>query len=196
MNLGLETDVANKNFTGAVSNPNDMLAVEFLYMEPINFFASEQKGVKVLHPREVYIRKAKPGDSLSIIERKADENDKQRFPVQWMRFQMQEGLTEVHADIPGWKLNEWPELNEDQVRFLTYQRFATVEQLAGASDGQIQGIGMGGVALREKAKLALRMKMDDGVKSEIAKRDALIEGLSARLEALEGKRETLGVPKK
>lgn len=200
MNLGLETDVNNKNFMGAVTNPDDMLAVEFLYMEPIDIFASQEKGVKTLRKKEVYIRKAKPGDGLSVIERIADENDKKQFPIQWMRFQMQEGLTEVDPNLPGWKINEWPELNEDQVRFLTFQRFQTVEQLAGASDSQIQGIGMGGVAIREKARVALRNRMGAETRSELERHAAENADLKARLAALEARvppaeRETLSLKK-
>lgn len=210
MNLGLETDVNNKNFMGAVTNPDDMLAVEFLYMEPIDIFASQEKGVKTLRKKEVYIRKAKPGDGLSVIERIADENDKKQFPIQWMRFQMQEGLTEIDPNLPGWKINEWPELNEDQVRFLTFQRFQTVEQLAGASDSQIQGIGMGGVAIREKARVALRAKMDSGFRNELNERDMKIAGLEKQVTDIltaignqqglnvqaKVEREVIGVPKK
>lgn len=213
MNLGLETDVSNKNFMGAVTNPDDMLSVEFYEHESLDIFASREKNVKTFRPKAVFIRKVKPGDGLSIIERVADDNDKAQFPVQWLRFQMAAGLMEVQGDIPGWKITDWPELNEDQVRFLTFQRFQTVEQIAAASDHQIQGIGMGGVTLREKARAALRSKMDSSFRGEIEARDLKIAALEKNIEFIMNKigsvagedqreametevRPKLGVPKK
>jgi hypothetical protein len=56
-----------------------------------------------------------------------------------------------------------------------------VEQLAGCSDTQVQGIGHGGLAIREKARRALAEKNAAVVNSEVAKRDAKIADLEDKL---------------
>ena len=84
-----------------------------------------------------------PGNDKRVIETPVREDHKARWPAKWLAWQMREGLIEgAAADVPGWPLKDWPELNEQQRRELEYLRFSTVEQLAGASDGQIQRLGL------------------------------------------------------
>lgn len=188
--MPLASDLNNPEFVGA-KNPDSGLFVEFYWEEPVDAWASreasikEQRNVKVKLPKQPFIRIMVPGDKTSEITQAVQEHHKRRFPQQWMAWQINEGLIGGAEDIPGWKIAEWPELDADQVRELTYMRFSTVEQIAGASDKQIQGIGMGGVNLREKAKAALRDRMGAEVKSELEKRDAENADLKARLAALE-----------
>ncbi|HXC38411.1 MAG TPA: hypothetical protein VN667_05650 [Burkholderiales bacterium] len=185
--MQLASDVNNPAFSGAVSNPDSLLSVEFYWNEPLDTWASENKGVPVKLKKMPYIRIAIPGNDKSIIERPASERDAERFPVHWLRFQMKEGLVAGEENVPGWPLGEWTELNEDQVRHLRYLRFQTVEQLAGASDHQVNAVGMGGLALREKARRALAARMDAGVKDEIAKRDATIAAQGTQIAELSSK---------
>jgi len=179
----LASDLNNPEFAGAV-NPDDLLSVEFYWAEPIDKWESEKQGKAVKMARQVFVRIMRPGDQLSILEVPARDDHKKRWPAKWLFFQMQEGMV-AEAEIPGWKIEEWDELNADQVRELAHKRFQTVEQIAGASDAQVQGIGMGGLALREKAKIALRGKMGVEVKEELEKRDEKLEALQAQNEALQ-----------
>lgn len=191
MTTGLATDINNPAFSGAVANPDSLLSVEFYYHEPIDTWASQGKAIPVKLAKMPFIRISVPGKDDTVIERPAHGDDATRFAVQWMRFQMLNGLVETDRSLPGWHIADWKDLTEDQVRFLTYMRFQTVEQLAGASDAQIAAIGMGGLGLREKAKRALAEKMDSGVKEEIAKRDAHIAEQAAKMAALEAKMEAM-----
>ena len=186
----LASDVANPEYVGA-RNPDDALFVEFYMHEGIdkNKTAEQKKRVK-LDPAP-YVRIQVPGDKTSVIETPVREDHKRRWPQKWLYFQMQEGMV-GEQDLPGWRLEEWDYLDAEQVRELKYNRFTIVEQIAGASDAQIQKLGMGGVALREAAKRALREKMGAEVREEIERKDKEIAELKvadqenkARLAKLE-----------
>jgi len=161
--MGLETDVANQNFAGA-ANPDSFLHKEFYWHEPLDRNktdeASEKEGrlVRIKGPKTIYIRIMKPGDANSILETPAREDHKRRFPMEWLNFQMVEGLIPNTAAEAGWKVENWEEMTPDEIHKLKYNRFFTVEQIANASDGQIQGLGMGGDGLRNRAKEALAKK--------------------------------------
>jgi hypothetical protein len=186
----LASDFANPEFSGA-KNPDSGLFVEFYWHEPVDAWASReqsqlaQKKVVVKGAKTIYCRIMVPGDKQTIWEEAVREHHKQRFPREWMAWQISEGLIGGDGDIPGWKLSEWPELTEDQVRELLHLRFQTVEQLAGATDRQLQGIGMGGVALKEKARVALRNRMGAETREALEAERAEKEELKARLEKLE-----------
>ena len=186
----LASDLNNPAFVGA-RNPDSGLFVEFYWHEPVDGWASmeeskkQQRRVDVKLPKQPFIRIMVPGDKTSEFTTAVTESHKHRFPREWMAWQIAEGLIGGDEDIPGWKLSEWNELSEDMVRELLYLRFQTVEQLAGASDKQIQGVGMGGVQLREKARVALRNKMGAETKAAMDARDAENAELRARLQRME-----------
>lgn len=210
----LASDLNNPEFQGAI-NPDETLFVEFYYHEPIDKWASEEAGKlvkqkemkydeasKTFKPtgkdaRVVYVRIMSPAVKESIIERPALDMHKVRFPKQWMQFQIREGMESGQADVPGWKIEDWPELSEDQRRELKYQRFYTVELIAGANDAQLQRMGMDGFAMRERARIALKAKNMEGVKAEMEAKDKMIADLAARLTALEnvGKPKPMGLPR-
>lgn len=182
----LASDMNNPEFVGA-RNPDSGLYVEFYMHEPIDSWGSMEKSreaqrkVVIKLPPQPFIRIMVPGDKTSIFETAVEESHKQRFPREWLAFQIQEGLIGGEEDIPGWKLTDWDELSEDAVRELQYLRFQTVEQLAGASDKQIQGIGMGGIGLREKARVALRNRMGDETRAALEAKSAETEALKAEM---------------
>src|SRR6185436_19384643 len=78
----------------------------------------------------------------------------------------------------------WDEVTPEQARQLKFLRFYTVEQIAGANDAQIQGVGMGGEGLRQKAKRALAERNGAAISEEVKARDAKIAALEAKLEKL------------
>lgn len=203
MSSMLASDVNNPEFVGAI-NPDNSLYVEFYIESPLDQVKSRDAGKKVFKTKHTldangkatdtgevlkipYVRIMKPGDNTSIIETAVREDHKARWPQQWLYFQMKEGLIEDGAQIPGWKIEDWPHVNGDAetVRNLKFQRFYTVEQIAGASDAQIQRIGMGAAGMREAAKKALRERVQTGINEEMAKKDAAIAALEARLNKLE-----------
>lgn len=186
MNKMLASDLNNPEFIGA-RNPDDLLHVEFYWNDPIDKNKSEELGKLVREQRTPFIRIMVPGQNNSILETPVEDRHKQRFPQKWIAWQMKEGLIDGGKDIPGWKIEDWTHLDDTQRRELNYLRFHTVELIAGASDAQVQRMGMGGVSLRENARHALREKMNAGVKEAMDAKDKMISDLAARLDALEAK---------
>lgn len=202
----LASDVANPEFQGAIPNPDGTLYVQFYWHEPIDKWESDKVGRPVKMTRRApqvnpkgetiyvdtgevlklpFVRFMLPGDKQTIMEVPVDETHKRRWPQKWMAWQMQEGMIGGEGEIPGWKLEEWTDLQPDQVHELKYLRFSTVEQVAGASDAQVQRMGMGGLSLREKAKVALRNRMGSEVREEIARKDAELREMRERMAKLE-----------
>ncbi len=166
----LATDVNNPAFVNP-QNPDSLLFVQFYWHEPEDVHKSEKAGKIVRGAKQPYIRIQRPGDTTSVIEVAVREDHKRRWPEKWLYWQMQEGLIEGSADIPGWPVEKWDAINGDQARELLHLRFHTVEMIAGASDAQVQRMGMNGLALREKARLALRERMGMETKDALAKKD-------------------------
>ena len=176
----LASDLNNPAFMGAV-NPDSMLSVEFYWHEPEDVLKSEIAGKVIRLPKMPYIRIQSPGDHTSIMEAPVTERHKQRWPDKWLYFQIENNMVEGAAEIPGWKIEEWTQLNPDQVRELKHMRFTVVEQVANASDSQCQKIGMDGMSLREKARLALRSRLGIELKQEMDAKDAKISALEAQI---------------
>ena len=122
----LATDVNNPAFVNP-QNPDSLLFVQFYWNEPEDVHASEKAGKIVRGKRQPYIRIQRPGDTTSIIEVAVREDHKRRWPEKWLYWQMQEGLIEGSADVPGWPLEKWDAINGDQVRDLSQPLNATDE---------------------------------------------------------------------
>ena len=179
----LASDLNNPEFVGA-KNGDEMLSVEFTDYAAVDLWASAEKGHKVLKKECPFIRISVPGqaDKLDIF-RPAEGADVKRFPKQWMYYQMQTGKIAMADDVVGWKLKDWDELNDEQIRHLNHLRFYTVEQLAAASDQQVAGIGLGAQGLKARAIRALEAKNASVAAGEIAKRDEQIKAQAEQLAA-------------
>lgn len=137
-----------------MSKPHQMQAEQNLF---VNFFVeaieipaeSEKQGRPVF--RDVpFIRIVVPGDVNNIIERKANDADKEKFPKAWARFQAQEADAQE-----GTPLEQWPQMSRSLVKECKFFEIHTVEQLANLSDSNVSKMGMGYVELRNKAKAYL-----------------------------------------
>jgi hypothetical protein len=176
----LASDLNNPGFSGA-KNPDDLLHVEFYNHAALDTWATNNTGIKTYLKECPFIRILIPGNDKTRIERPASKQDSEKFPRQWLRFQMETGMIANAENVPGWQIDEWDELEADQVRNLKFLRFYTVEQIAGASDTQIQGIGMGGLGLRENARKALAERNSALVNNAVAERDKRIADLEEKL---------------
>jgi hypothetical protein len=99
---------------------------------------------------KTYIRIRTPGDRRSEVHREAKDTDKQRFPLQWARFQ--QGMAQSSSGTP---LEQWPLMTPATVLNLKAMGVATVEQLASVTDGNLTNLGMGARSLRDQAKAYL-----------------------------------------
>ena len=196
MSAMLPSDLNNPNFVGPV-NPDLMLSVEFYMHAQEDVHASERAGKIVRLPEQPYVRIQAPGDHTSVMESPVMEQHKRRWPDKWLYFQIQNNMVEGAAEVPGWRIEEWTHLNPEQVRELKFMRFSVVEQVANASDSQCQKMGMGGLGLREAARLALRQRMGAEVQKEMAAKDAEIKTLKeqmARFEAFMAQQQAVEKP--
>lgn len=180
----LASDDNNPDFVNA-KDPDSMLHVEFY-----DFAAPDQWAITVDHkPRDTrkpecpYVRIQVPGNKDLTIERPADGNDQRRFPRQWLHFQMQSGKIANAQNVPGWPIEQWPDLVPDQIKNLHFLNFYTVEQLAGASDAQV-GAMMGGYGLRSRAQAAVQLRNGKQVSEAVAERDAKIGALEGELSQI------------
>ena len=132
----LASDLANKEFLGA-TNPDSKLAVKF-YSKPVqNNFETQKQGKPVFQDVDM-IRIEVPGDKNSIADTFARPHHIERFPIQWARYKNAQGdLQETGTPLSHWQL-----ITGAQAEELKAQKFRTVEAIAGASDAQLQSIGM------------------------------------------------------
>lgn len=177
----LASDLDNPEFSGA-RNPDDMLNVEFYDHAALDKYKYDTTGEKSYKAECPFVRISIPGNKDTVIERPAEGRDAIKWPRQWSFYQMQTGRASNPTDVPGWPLDEWKELVEDEKRLLKHLRFYTVEQVAGASQAQIQGMGMGGQGLVQRAKKAISERNGAKVNEEVARRDAEIADLREKLD--------------
>ena len=158
-----------------VNNADAQLHVEFYTKED-----GPKKG-------RAYVRIMAPGDKTNIIEQPAKDDHKQRFPRQWLYFQMQQNedaAQQIGTPLSHWHRDYPEEVNKDQIAELNILKFVTVEQLALASDGQLQRVGMGAVGLREKARQYLNRKNRTESNAELADTKRQLAELQAQLAEL------------
>lgn len=182
----LASDDQNPEFVGA-RDPDSVLAVTFYTRAVKNNFKSMQENRPIFEDR-VFVRIIPPGDGKNIIDTFANDADKKRFSRQWAHFQNTKGGDSREIGTP---VSEWTLLTPSQVEELRGVKFFTVEQIAGASDTQLQSIGMiagtSPMTLRTRAQAYLAAAKETALPQmqaeELAKRDADIADLKALLAA-------------
>jgi hypothetical protein len=138
----------------------------------------------------VYISIMAPGDKNNVIDRKARDEDKVRFPFAWQRYENNATMAQT-----GTPIEEWPRVSVSQAAELKAMNITTVEQLAGLADTACQKM-MGLQALRTEAQAFIAAAKDAShaqrLAAELEKRDEkiaeqaeTIASLAARLDALE-----------
>jgi len=120
------------------------------------------------------------GDTLTEIDTYALNNHKVRFPIHWAQYQNRVGADD--QEVVGTPLSEWPLVSKSQAEELRALKFKTVESVAGASDGQLQRMGMAAgmspYAFRDKAKAFLNLAT---TAAETDKREQEINALKEEL---------------
>jgi hypothetical protein len=120
------------------------------------------------------------GDTLTEIDTYALQNHKTRFPVQWANYMNRQGAND--EEVVGTPVAEWPLVSKSQAEELRAMKFQTVESIAGASDQQLQRMGMAAgmspYAFRDKAKAFLNLAT---TAAETDKREHEINALKQEL---------------
>ena len=151
------------------------------------------------HKEKPFVRIIVPGDKTTIIDQPVRDDHKQRFPRQWLHFQMQNN----NAEVIGVPLSQWvkddPEnFNDMQMAELQIFKFQTVEQVATATDNQLQRVGMGAMGLREQARRYLQVKNQSSNQNEIETTKQELAELKEQMAALMSQlsEKKVGRPKK
>ena len=160
----------------------------------VEFYTNDQKPYK--DRPTPFVRIIVPGDKTNIVDQPVREDHKERFPRQWLHFQMQSG----DGPVIGTLLQQWNTDDEEnfslhQMAELQILKFQTVEQVATASDSQLQRIGMGGAGLRERAKTYLTRKNQSANTSELEITRRELDELKQQMAMLMATKK-LGRPRK
>lgn len=170
-----------------VNNPDSRLNVKFYQKAVQNNFKTANEGRPIMEMRDFVLIEV-PGNNTLVIDTYAHEEHKKRFPIQWARYQNEK----TDGDIEGTLLHDWPVLNSAVAAELKHFKFYTVEQIAQASDAQLNTLGMAAgmspFALRDKAKAFLSSAKDTAFvqqqAEELSKRDEIIARMEAQIAEL------------
>ena len=159
---------------------DEQLLVKFFIKAKENQTMSREAGRKIFVDTE-YIRIIQPGNKDSIVERPASEMDRNRFKQHYAAFKSREGDQER---IVGTPIEAWHVPSPSQVAELKYMNVLTVEQLAGLSDANIQGM-MGINVLKQKAKAFLDVSETAKAAEEMSELRSTNERLQEQLSKLQ-----------
>ena len=176
---------------GFIDNPryalDSRLHVTFYKKAVLNRYKSDQEGRPIFDEKD-YVRIITPGDTKTIIDCPVAMSHRQRFHVQWDRY----NKNQVQS-VSGTPLEAWPQMSVGQVAELKAMNVSTVEQLASMPDNLAQRI-MGSHELRRRAQAYLDAAASESHNSKLAaeleKRDSEIAALKIQMEKLMSIAET------
>jgi len=161
------------------NNADSRLQVRF-YKRPVQ---QEQESLDAGRPifKEFdFVHICVAGDTLTEIDTYAYASHKTRFPIQWANYMNRQGANDV--EVVGTPVSEWPLVSKSQAEELRAMKFHTIESIAGASDQQVQRMGMAAgmspYAFRDKAKAFLNLATNA---AETDKRESEINFLKEEL---------------
>ena len=155
------------------------LQVRF-YKRPVQQEAETLASGRPIYKEFDFVHICVAGDTLTEIDTYVLQSHKTRFPIQWANYQNRIGKDD--QEVIGTPVAEWPLVSKSQAEELRAMRFYTVEAIAGASDQQLQRMGMAAgmspYAFRDKAKSFLNLASDS---AETDKRTQEINELKEEL---------------
>lgn len=162
-----------------MSNPQaeSHLFVQF-YTDAVELRAESEKQGRPIFKDMPFVRIIVPGDTNNIIERVADETDKQRFPNAWAKYQNSEAKANE-----GTPLEQWPQITRSLLKECKYFEIHTVEALSNISDAHVAKLGMGFGELRTKAKAWLEAAAGTAQITAQAAENAQLKQMLADLQA-------------
>jgi len=170
---------------------DETLLVTF-YTAPYLSKTKSREAERPIYEDTTYVKIMTPGNKDHIVARPATARDKQRFSVQYRKFEANQDQDVVE----GTPLEEWAGITRSQIMELRHINIRTVEQLASVSDANTQGL-MGVGMLKDKAAKWLASTKDDAMKQRLdemeAKYNEAIALLNQHPETAQKKR---GRPKK
>ena len=164
------------------NNADSRLQVRF-YKRPVQQEAETLASGRPIYKEFDFVHICVAGDTLTEIDTYVLQSHKTRFPIQWANYQNRIGKDD--QEVIGTPVAEWPLVSKSQAEELRAMRFYTVEAIAGASDQQLQRMGMAAgqspYSFRDKAKSFLNLAKKA---SEIDQREQELESLRKENEAM------------
>jgi hypothetical protein len=161
------------------NHADSRLQVRF-YKRPVQQEHESQEAGRPIFKEFDFVHICVAGDTLTEIDTYVLPSHKTRFPQQWANYMNRQGANE--PDIVGTPVSEWPIVSKSQAEELRALKFHTVEAIAGASDQQLQRMGMAAgmspYAFRDKAKSFLNLAI---ASAETDKRDQELNSLREEL---------------
>lgn len=125
-----------------------------------------------------HIRMMQPGETSLVLDRPVRDEDRNRFPQEWARFESRQANTAM-----GTPLEAMFPLHPDIVLTLRAHNIPTVEALASLSDAAISNMGLGAQQMKDRARRYLiAVTNPEGIK--MAERDEQLEKAIANNIAL------------
>ncbi len=160
---------------------DNRLYVEF-YRKPVQHEAQSREAGRAIYVEVDYIRIHTPGDKTSVIDKPVTALDIQRFGDRYNKWKA--GQAEA---VVGTPLTALPGMTPAKAEEYKYFKIVTVEQLADAPDNLGQKF-MSFQQDKQRAKAFMEVAANNApierMNEELQKRDAVIEDLKTRLDAL------------
>lgn len=176
-------------------NADSRLQVRF-YKRPVQQEQESLEAGRPIYKEFDFVHICVAGDTLTEIDTYVLPSHKTRFPIQWANYMNRQGANE--PEVVGTPVSEWPLVSKSQAEELRAMKFHTVESIAGASDQQLQRMGMAAgmspYAFRDKAKSFLNLASSsaetdkreqeiNSLKEELAKKDLETAKMKAETDA-------------
>ena len=176
-------------------NADSRLQVRF-YKRPVQQEQESLEAGRPIYKEFDFVHICVAGDTLTEIDTYVLTSHKTRFPIQWANYMNRQGANE--PEVVGTPVAEWPLVSKSQAEELRAMKFHTVESIAGASDQQLQRMGMAAgmspYAFRDKAKSFLNLATSsaetdkreqeiNSLKEELAKKDLETAKMKAETDA-------------
>ena len=171
---------------------DDKLMMVRFYYEPKDDPVASAEAGRPMRKDVEYVSIRAPGNKENEIKRPARDSDKQRWPEHYAAFK-----NRMEMPLEGFPLKDWPAVTRAMVETMSFMGIKTVEQLAHASDANIQGH-MGVAHLKEKAKAWLAATGDqqqaEKIEAELRLRDNEIANLKNELQLLKDAIQSQSTP--
>ncbi len=161
----------------APQRANQGLIIEFT-LEPIENEEKTKKAGRLICDDVEYVSIRIPGE-IDIQRHPVTDIDRERFPQAYAAYK----ASQPQEAVSGTPLSKWPgSPSLSRVREAAALGIHTVEQLAVVSDANIGRLGVGWIAIRQKARDYLAAAKDSAVLFELRAEN---EALKVRLSSLE-----------
>jgi hypothetical protein len=128
---------------------------------------------------EHWVRIRIAGNDKDIVERKATDADKARFPDAWAAYER--GIAQTTSGTP---LEKWPRMTPGMVATLKGLSIMSVEDMATLSDAGCQRVGMGAYDMRKDAQDYLNSASQASAAADAERLQADKESLQAEVAEL------------